>query len=621
MPSTRLNELRHLLFGDEQKRIEEIGSRVEQAEFRVSDVAEVLPESITASFERDPRLIGALRAPVKQCVSESIRENPEDYANVLFPVMGPAIRRAIAEAFKGLTQQINQAIEHSVSPRGLRWRLEAWRAGVPFTQYILQKSLLYRVEHVYLIQANSGLLISNVHRTDAEFKDEDAVSAMFTAIQEFVKDSFSQDEPQRLRTAELGELVLWAVHSPNCVLVAVIRGEPPARLRDRLQAVVERLETTRSELLRDFSGDRESSRPLDTELRTCLVESSRELEDAKPSGGFSPALAVVAVVALVIVGFLVYGTWMNMRADSVRARLEATPGLVVTGMDRNGRTLRLTGLRDPLAADPQQIALDAGWRGSVAAELEPYYSLENSIVLERSRRRLAPPASVALRLDDATLFLTGVAEPDWIDRAAGIAIPGIDTIEISGLSADRDARLGQLTALLAPPETVRLSLIDAVLHLEGEAPFAWITGLPEDPSALPSVARLDVSALRPIEQRQLQQIAAEVARSVVDYEVGQTTASDATRAELAALAEPVARFVALAESLGRRASVNVTGHSDESGSPAANVAIERARAEDAAGELIRLGVPATALRPRSQLASAAPGQRAAAVTLSLEAEN
>jgi len=284
--STRLNELRHLLFGDEQKRIEEIGSRVEQAEFRVPDVAEVLPESITTSFNRDPRLIGALRAPVKQCVSESIRENPDDYADVLFPVMGPAIRRSIAEAFKGLTQQVNQAIEHSVSPRGLRWRLEAWRTGVPFTQYILQKSLLYRVEHVYLIQANSGLLISNVHRNDAEFKDEDAVSAMFTAIQEFVKDSFSQNVPQRLRTAELGELVLWAVHSPNCVLVAVIRGEPPERLRIRLQTMIERLEATHSDLLREFSGDRESVGAIDPELRSCLVESSRELDETKQSGGF-----------------------------------------------------------------------------------------------------------------------------------------------------------------------------------------------------------------------------------------------------------------------------------------------------------------------------------------------
>ena len=33
------------------------------------------------------------------------------FASILYPVMGPAIRRSIAQSLKDLTQQINQALE------------------------------------------------------------------------------------------------------------------------------------------------------------------------------------------------------------------------------------------------------------------------------------------------------------------------------------------------------------------------------------------------------------------------------------------------------------------------------------------------------------------------------
>lgn len=282
---SRLDELRGILLGPDHDKLEEVSSRIEQQDRRAADVAEVLPESVALSFRRDSRLTGALRDPLRQCMSESVRENPEEYADALFPIMGPAIRQAVAEALKSWIQQANHAIEQSLSPRGLKWRFQAWRAGIPYGQYVLQQTLLYRVEHVYLIHSASGLLMAHVQQPDAVAKDEDAVSAMFTAIQEFVRDSFSGAE--RLRTAELGELALWAVHGPSCILVAVIQGSPPAPLRDELEAVLERLETGHSEVLRDYRGNPATLPELGPELARCLVSSSREpaARSAGPSRG------------------------------------------------------------------------------------------------------------------------------------------------------------------------------------------------------------------------------------------------------------------------------------------------------------------------------------------------
>ena len=58
---------------------------------------------------------------------ESIRRNPREIATAIFPVLGPAIRKAIAETMAALVRSINSAVEHSFSPRGIRWRLESWR--------------------------------------------------------------------------------------------------------------------------------------------------------------------------------------------------------------------------------------------------------------------------------------------------------------------------------------------------------------------------------------------------------------------------------------------------------------------------------------------------------------
>ncbi|MEZ5976076.1 MAG: hypothetical protein R3E96_14915 [Planctomycetota bacterium] len=39
---------------------------------------------------------------------------------------------------------MNVALENSFSPRGVRWRMEAWRTGRPFGEVVLLNSLEYR---------------------------------------------------------------------------------------------------------------------------------------------------------------------------------------------------------------------------------------------------------------------------------------------------------------------------------------------------------------------------------------------------------------------------------------------------------------------------------------------
>ena len=177
-----LDKLKSLLFGDEKEALDSITRRVERPETRAVDVADILPEAIYQSHKNGDHLSVSLREPVSECLEQAIQEDPQKYGDALYPVMGPAIRRSIMETLRAFAQQINEAVEQSLTPRGLKWRFQAWRAGIPFGDFVLQKTLLYRVEQAYLISRENGLLVAHVHHEAAKIKDSDAVSAMFTAI-------------------------------------------------------------------------------------------------------------------------------------------------------------------------------------------------------------------------------------------------------------------------------------------------------------------------------------------------------------------------------------------------------------------------------------------------------
>src|SRR5690606_10654458 len=124
--------------------------------------------------------------------------------------------------------------------------------------------------------------------------------------------------------------------------------------------------------------------------------------------------------------------------------LEQAPGIVVISADRGWRSLRLTGLRDPLAADPSALLAARGLDTSaIEARWEPYVSMQAPLVLERARRLLAAPSGVTLAMSGDTLEARGGASRRWRERtsAIGSMLPGLSHVDLSGVA---DAAPGEL---------------------------------------------------------------------------------------------------------------------------------------------------------------------------------
>lgn len=431
-----LDKLKDLLFGAEKEALDSIAERVEHRETRAGDVADVLPEAVHQAHQRDSELVESLTEPVGECLQKAFRDDPQTYSDALYPVMGPALRKSIAQTLKEFAQQINQAVEHSLTPKGLKWRVQAARAGISFGDFVLQRTLLYRIEQAYLISRENGLLIEHVHHAASKIKDSDAVSAMFTAIQDFVKESFSPDRTGRLESADMGEFTLWAVHGPHALLVCVIRGVPPVALRSELSAILERIHFRYGEAVRNYSGDTSSVPGVDIELEKCLGFQATQSQEEKKSAVSWPLISVgIAVVALL--GYLWFKSW----ADSNELReltvaLRDTPGIYAAEVARDGDQVVVRGMRDPLAPSVVIVAEELGFSGdSIITEMTPFQSLESDIVRQRVEQSVGNLDAVQYELSGSTVTVTGEASRQWVEaaRTRMLTVAGVESVDVSAV--------------------------------------------------------------------------------------------------------------------------------------------------------------------------------------------
>jgi outer membrane protein OmpA-like peptidoglycan-associated protein len=450
-PGDGLDELRALLLGDQQRALSHLAHRIDDPSQRAHDVGQVLAQSVAVSAASGPGLSAALVPNVEDAIAESIRRNPQTLADALFPVMGPAIRKSIAAALQSLTQSIEQTIEHSFSPKGLRWRIEALRTGRPFGEIVLRNTLLFRVEQVFLIDRRTGLLMQHAAADHVQVEDTDMVSSMFSAIQDFVRDSFHATDKETLDSLQVGERLVWIEQGPLASLAGVIRGNPPQELRETFRQTIEQIHQLHGGALQSFDGDTTSLMGAHGLLESCLQArfgGKQAQQEATGGDGTaqkkrrSPVVIGLVLVAAALIGLALWSWWQSQRWHGFVERLRAEPGIVLTQSARVDGKYRVAGLRDALAVDPQTVVRNAGLDpNDVQFDWEPYLSLRPQFVQQRAIDRLKPPPGVQLQLDGQTLVAQGSAPIAWMQQAKrdAAALPGIASLDTSKLVLTEDA--------------------------------------------------------------------------------------------------------------------------------------------------------------------------------------
>ena len=257
--SGEYDRLRDLLLTPESSRLDVLEEKLAETRAEFATVPDRLAEDIERNVHggERTRLGDALTEATTGSLELAVRRKPETVVNVVYPVIGPAIRRSIAEALREMSDGFDRSMRETFSPRALRWRFEAWRTGIPYAWVVLRQTTRYQVEHLFMIEPDSGLLLGHVTAKGLPELDADAVAGMFTAINQFVRDSVSVDGGEGgIGSALVGGYHLAVSEGPHARLVAFVRGVPDQHFGVRLDEINEALHAHHgSELLPDGRPD------------------------------------------------------------------------------------------------------------------------------------------------------------------------------------------------------------------------------------------------------------------------------------------------------------------------------------------------------------------------------
>ncbi|MFK8021804.1 MAG: hypothetical protein AB8B86_18725 [Pseudomonadales bacterium] len=377
----------------EQRLLELEAARTDK-ELRTREVAEVIADAISERSEKDAQLGDALRPLVETQFHTAARENVDMMADALFPVLGPAVRKLVADM---------------ISPS--------------------EDGKAYHIEQLFLIDNPTGLPIAHVYELDIQIQDADMVSGMLSAIKSYVNDAFSANEFDGLDQIRVGELAIWIEWGPHAVLAAVIRGTGPDKLRVSMQQALESIHKNFDDVIREYEGVVPDREGLEAPLRNLLAS-----EQAPKKRGISRRTKFIAssilllTLAAVYAGYSIYD---SQRWNKYTNALSKQSGLMIIQSDRGLSGYKVSGLRDPLSSDPRKMlegtTIDPQ---RVHFEWSPVVSLAPSIVIKRVTRALEAPQGIELLMRDTTLVIKGFASSEWYAEAKrrALIIPGVEWV-------------------------------------------------------------------------------------------------------------------------------------------------------------------------------------------------
>ncbi len=530
-----LENLRRLLLAPEQAKLGKLEERLERLHIvDAKTVAQVLPDAIRHRSKQDQHLASSLAPIIGDTFVRAIKGSPQLIVDAIYPILGPAIRKAIITAIQGMVQSLNETLEHSLSWQGLQWRLEARRTGKSFGEVVLLHTLQFRVEEVFLIQRESGILLRHLYHPKVQApagRDEDHIASVFTAIktavQKFVGDSFRVSKEDTWKSFEThGGLLVWVEPGPKAILAGVIRGIPPAQLRSVFQDVLDTIHVEMNEALHNFRGDSSAFEAVDDHLTRCLEEGRAKTSVGSRSilSKTSPAVWLAMAVLSGLLVWAIFAYLDHLRWKNFFELAGNEPGVVITSVQKeNGKSV-VRGFRDPLSSQPDSLAQQVGLTlDSLVFELEPYQALTPDIIKKRAISVLHPPDSVTISVHQenskTTLVATGSASREWITRFREIAlvIPGVGEIKENDLHDN---------SLIAFEEMKR-----------------------------------------------------EIEAHQFTFEQGSSALSSETKEEIAILSTTIGKIDRLARELDRRVRIEVYGHTSKEGSFELNRRLGLARAQ------------------------------------------
>ncbi|MCB1063273.1 MAG: hypothetical protein KDN20_10175 [Verrucomicrobiae bacterium] len=612
--SDTLSQLKELMMGDERRELDDLRARLENLDEEsvdrlALDLAPALRRRREMGEAEFDELVAALQAGTESAIQRSVSQDKAKLSKALFPIMGPAIRNYVMDLFRGMVEELNETIRNTTSAERLKWRAQARMAGKSYSEYVLLKTRSFRVEEVYLMQRDTGLLLLHAARNPEEEADGEAdlVSGMFTAIRSFVRDSFASedagdDDASELDSFSFGEREVIIEAGPSMVIAAVAHGVPPASARDELKGILEDLHAEMADRLDHFSGDMtllESSRPT---LRRALIENRTTAEETEKGGGLWRAWLALGIIGAVAAVIAFFGMREQSRWNRFEAAVRSEPGVAVTSVENDGwwrhRTMR--GLRDPLAVDPASRLAEFGIDAEKASfDFAPMVSMAPEFVAMREAKEVEGQKQILAALGALRSDLGKTLTPDDLVTLGGQIDENLNALRSETQAAE--TRRAQMEAeSLKMREAMILSQFGAIDGLEisfsedgSEARFSGALEAEDfekvqaQVKPLAALMKVDTSGLNDDSGARMTQLLSEIGAVSVLFQDGSLNQDDNDR--VVEMVGMLRQLDSLAAKVGRRFRFEVVAHPLIGANREANRVVEKNRAEQIRDRLLEAG--------------------------------
>ncbi|MEM7696949.1 MAG: hypothetical protein AAF236_00930 [Verrucomicrobiota bacterium] len=553
------DQLRTLLNSSERTAIENLEREVAIHQ-RPTFLGERLPEALDSSHRgaRDA-LAESLQGPLIDAIAASASDRRAELSEALFPVLGRAIRLHVTEVFQSLTERLNQVIQQATSLRQFQWRLQALFSGTPYSEYLLLKTLDYRVERVLCVAPDSGLLLQQVAADDQTDENADLISSMLVAIRSFVKDSFAagaddeENDGGDLGRFTYGNREIFLEVGPQAILAAVVYGTPPQDYRSSMKQCLEEIHGTHRGRLESFDGDPESLDSLREHLSDLLI--SQALQGEADSSNKSPLLLAVGTFLLIAVALTGFSFWKNHRWNQAIALLGEEPGFVVLEHDHSTWDRdSLSILRDPLAATVESMKADSALKPISKADWTNFAYLSGEPVFTK-RRDEARRVALKSALPDMVDQRVGLQMTDWFERSPDVTAwrrqievrtRRAETTALRLIQANLNKRLGDEIA-----SRLELSVSDDGWILGGSLPPESLRILQSETAAIFGTKTVDFSKVSVMEVSALAELASVIESIPLLYQAESTELSSRGRLNLERLNRHLWHYTNLAREAGQ----------------------------------------------------------------------
>lgn len=282
------------LLGDELREPTMVKHRMERA------LVPVLREQVEDQSEE---VAEALAPVIGPAIRYQIANAKDDIINALYPLIGQIIGKAISESLRELTRNIDSRLRQQLNIRDRFNHLIGRLQGVSAAELVLRNSLPFKVEHIFLIHRETGILLKHLIVQGREIGDMRSVSGMLTAIQDFVRDSFSGGEGNLEEIAH-GDLRILLESGPYAYIAVVVDGVEPVGFSNQISDVVHTINLKFEKEIKNFDGDMgklPELTPILDHLRVVESGSTADLAPAKPLPPAQRRIIGIGVVSLIFI--------------------------------------------------------------------------------------------------------------------------------------------------------------------------------------------------------------------------------------------------------------------------------------------------------------------------------